>query len=228
MDGLARFSDYDIFGYLSCGLVALGVWDASLHTHLVLGTEWTITHGAAVVIAAYVIGHGIAASATLVLDRLIVRSIFGTPANILMKNHAHKTGSKRPFFNWRKWLLSGFLEPLSPKVQERVRERAKLTNPSGEDVFWRAWPIIKRDPVPYARVDSFLRLYGFCRNFSFVMLCAAILFFIYPPTIDQTPIDRVEASVGAFAISLVMFHRYLKFFRAYSAEVLSTYAEPAP
>jgi hypothetical protein len=224
MDGFVRFSDYDIFGYLSCGLVALGIWDASFGSHLVLGVEWTITHGAVTIIAAYVAGHANAAAATLILDRIVVRGTCGTPATILMSRRS----SKKRGVNWRKWLLSGFLEPLSSEVQERVRLRSGLHNPSGEDVFWKAWPIVKRDPVPYGRVDAFLRLYGFCRNFSFVMLAAAVLFFFFPPTIEGQLINRYQASAGAFLVSLVMFHRYLKFFRAYSAEVLSTYAEPGP
>lgn len=230
MDGLVKFSDYDIFGYLASGIVGLWVCDAMFGTQIVTIESWTVTHGAFAIIAAYVLGHGIAASATLILDRLLVRECLGNPTGILLADHSASRSRKGgKAFNWRKWVLSGYLEPLPSAVQQRVLERAKIApddQDKGEKAFYRAWPIIKRDPMPYARMESFLRLYGFCRNFSFISLAAAIAFYFRPPVIPTLQQGSLFPATCALLSAVVMFHRYLKFFRAYSAEVFTTYAEP--
>lgn len=226
MESLVRFSDYDIFGYLASGLVALGIYDLGFGTHFVVGAEWSVTHGAFIVIAAYVLGHVVAAFATPIFDRFFVRTLLGRPSDILMRPH-----KPSPCFNWRKWVLSGYLEPLNEEVQRRVLERAGLKDAEndpyrGERIFWRAWPLIKRDPIPYARMDAFLRLYGFCRNFSFICLIGALAFLFRPPILPGLPPSRYLPAILMMAVSVVLFQRYLKFFRAYGSEVLTTYAEP--
>jgi len=232
MDGLVKFSDYDIFGYLASGLVVLALCDTTLCTHIVFDADWTVAHSAFVVIAAYMAGHIVAAGATLFFDRLFVRNVFGRPSDILMNDAPapESTGTWLQRFNWRKWLLSGFLEPLMPEVQRRVLARAGLAASDGgrgEKAFWRAWPVIKRDALPYARMESFLRLYAFCRNMSFVSFVAAIVFLFRAPSLPDVPENSWYPFWAALLVSVAMFHRYLKFFRAYSAEVFSTYAEPA-
>jgi len=236
MDGLVKFSDYDIFGYLASGLVGLWVYDVVFGVHVVTVDTWTITHAGLVLIAAYALGHGIAASATLIFDRLLVRQCLGLPTNNLLASNAARSSSPRSKsifrnFRWKKWILSGYLEPLPAEVQKRVLDRAEIRTEdagNGERAFYRAWPVIKRDPLPYARMESFLRLYGFCRNFSFVSFVAGIVFLIWPPSISSlAPGSRFPAWCALLS-SIVMFHRYLKFFRAYSAEVFTTYAEPEP
>ncbi len=82
-------------------------------------------------------------------------------------------------------MLSGYLEPLPESVQDAALMRAGIaayTKGVGEIVFWKAWPVIKRDALPYTRMDAFLRLYGFCRNLSFAALVAAGL-----PPVLKTP-----------------------------------------
>jgi hypothetical protein len=229
MDGISKLSDYDIFGYLAPGLVLFAICDISFGTTLF--TDMTVATGAFVLIAAYVLGHATAAAATLLWDRIIVRSFLGMPTSNLMAK------SQKWRVPWRKWLLSGYYDPLPSTVRERVITRAGFTVAQvdaapndgwGEKVFARAWPVIKRDPVPYARMDSFLRLYGFCRNISFVAFVMAVVFWINPPTVTGVSVDGALFGWTALAVSVVMFHRYLKFFRLYSFEVFSTYAEPAP
>jgi hypothetical protein len=73
-------------------------------------------------------------------------------------------------------------------------------------------------------MDVFLRLYGFCRNFSFICLVAAAACF-YRAALPRWRAPAISAW-GLLFVFLAVFHRYLKFFRAYGAEVLSTYAEP--
>lgn len=222
---LVKFSDYDLFGYFVSGLVMLGVIDEVTKTKLVIGADWTqVEHTAFVIIAAYVLGHITASAAALFFDRILVRKALGTPSEILfgepVKGH----------FNWKKWLLSGFFEPLPESIKAAALAQAgiaKYAKGDGEIVFWKAWPVIKRDALPYARMDAFLRLYGFCRNLSFVAFVAGVAFVFKPPAIPGMAPPAWAPAVTMFAVSLAMFHRYLKFFRLYSVEVISTYAEPA-
>lgn len=221
---LVKFSDYDLFGYFASGLVTLGIIDEVAKTKLVIGAEWTVGHSAFVIIAAYVLGHIMASAATLLFDRILVRKAMGIPSEIMFGKPV-----KGPF-NWKAWLLSGFFEPLPEGVKAAALTRAGIAQYSkgvGEIIFWKAWPVIKRDALPYARMDAFLRLYGFCRNLSFTTLVAGVAFIFKVPTVPGMTLPAWVPAVTMFAVSLAMFHRYLKFFRAYSVEVISTYAEPA-
>lgn len=227
MDGVSKLSDYDIFGYLAPGLVLLTVSDMTFGTSI-FASGLTVATGAFIVIAAYVLGQITAAAAALVWDRFLVRAIMGMPTEILMRQRS------KALFGWRKWLFSGYFEPLPSEVRRRALDRAGFSEQDanaapdqkwGERVFARAWPILKRDPVPYGRMESFLRLYGFCRNISFVAFIVAVLFWIKPPAVAG--IAGPMPALVALAVSIAMFHRYLKFLRLYSFEVFSTYAEPA-
>lgn len=229
MDGVSKLSDYDIFGYLAPGLVLLAVSDATFGTSI-FASGLTVTTGALIVIAAYVLGQISAAAAALVWDRVLVRAVMGMPTEILMR----KRSAAR--FGWRKWLFSGYFEPLPSEVRKRALTRAGFSEEDadaapdqkwGERVFARAWPVLKRDPVPYGRMESFLRLYGFCRNISFVAFVVAILFWITPPVLPSITAGALAPALLALAVSVAMFHRYLKFLRLYSFEVFTTYAEPA-
>ena len=223
MSNLVRFSDYDVFGYLIPGLVLIACWDLVQGTHFVWEHEnWTISAAAFVVILGYVLGHIAAALATLCFDRLLVRGVIGAPPVLLFKR------SRQP--SWHAWILGEYLVPLHPHVRERViaaagLDPAKATTDIGETLFWRAWPVIKRDPIPCARMESFLRLYGFCRNFSFVSLVAAVAIATAPLFPHGANDVDPRWAILALFISAAMFYRYLKFLRLYSVEIFSTFAE---
>ncbi len=221
---LVKFSDYDLFGYFASGIVTLGIIDEVAGTTLVIGADWTFGHGAFVVIAAYVLGHIMASAATLFFDRLLVRKLLGMPSEVLFDDPVDG-------FDWKAWLLSGYLEPLPAGVKSAVLTRAGLNGTekgAGETVFWKAWPVIKRDAPALCADDAFLRLYGFCRNFSFTTFLAGVAFCFTTPAVPDTSFPGWAPAATMFAVSLAMFHRYLKFFRAYGVEIFSTYAEPKP
>jgi hypothetical protein len=82
-------------------------------------------------------------------------------------------------------------------------------------------------------MDQFRNLYGFSRNVAFVGLIAAGLLAV---RFWQAPDVRTAwLLVGALVLGIGMFGRFLKFYAAYSGEVLRTYnskllagAAPAP
>jgi hypothetical protein len=230
MDGLFRFSDYDVFGYLISGLALIAICDVTFGTQFVLASPgWTVFNAVAIIVAGYVVGHIVAATATLVIDRFLISFTVGNAANRLMmwKDKGWKPG-------WRRLVLGEYFVPVHWSVWERAVKRAGLSPDQerrneklGELVFWPAWAYIKQQPIPYARMDSFLRLYGFCRQCCFVSLIAALAFAyriwlpISSPAAQPTIWWVVLAVVTAFA----MFNRYLKFLRAYSLEVFITFAD---
>ena len=231
MDKFFRFSDYDLFGYLASGIIVFGLYDVIVGTQFVLKNSWSISSAVAVILGGYVVGHIVSGLAALVIDRGLVRRLLGNPANLLVLAPTNK----RSWF--QRAVLGDFLEPLHPSVRRRLLHRAGMSTldadkpGAGEELFWRAWPIIKREPIPYGRADSFLKLYGFCRSLSFISFVAAVAFATkactgwYPHQISAR--TYLMWAIAAAVISFVMFRRYLRFFRAYSLEVFSTFAESA-
>lgn len=231
MDKLFRFSDYDLFGYLASGIIVFGLCDVIGGSQIVWKDSWSISSAVAVILSGYVVGHIVSGLAALVIDRGIVRRLLGTPANLLMRANPRK----RSWF--QRVVLGDFLEPLPPSLRSRLLDRAGMSasdaaqSNAGKDLFWRAWPTIKREPIPYGRADSFLKLYSFCRNLSFISFVAAATFVTKACTgwysLQISAQTYLMWAIAAAIVSFVMFRRYLRLFRLYSLEVFSTFAESA-
>jgi hypothetical protein len=219
MDNLLRFSDYDVFAYLASGFGALGLWDTLFGTHLVIGASWTVATGTISVVGAYITGHILAAPASSVMEHGLVKSWLGTPSVRLMASAPPRRG------------ILGFLaasfcreyfRPLEAGLVSRVRTNA--TGIEGEGLFWHAYGLARADQAASARLEGFLRLYGFCRNIAFVGLLGtfalaakAVVFVIQKQPAAEIR-ELVLLSIGAMIIFLGMTHRYLKFHRLYTVE----------
>lgn len=232
MDKLARFSDYDVFAYIASGLGALVVWDIVFSTHYVLGAEWTVAGGALTIAAAYIVGQILAAPSGWLIERQFVHYVLFRPSVILMDSRE---------LGWRRFLkktvLQDYYNPLDAGLRRKVHERAAAergAEVAGEAVFWCAFPVAKKDVNAYARMDGFLKLYGFCRNMAFVGLAGACVIAIDTVVAwaRQGWTDRIDQQFQwvllALLIGLGMLHRYLKFFRLYNVEVFVAYCEGAP
>ena len=232
MEKLARFSDYDVFAYIGSGLAAFAIWDIVFSTTYVLGAQWTAASGTLTIAAAYVIGQILAAPSGWFIERRFVHYVLFRPAVVLM--NSRKLG-------WRKLLkntlLQDYYTPLDAGLQRKVRERAAADHgvePASESLFWCAFPVAKKDANAYARMESFLKLYGFCRNMAFVGLAGA--FGIAASAALEGGRLGWTDHVGqqfrwallALLVSVGMLHRYLKFFRLYNVEVFVAYSEDLP
>lgn len=229
MDKLARFTDYDVFAYIASGLAALVVWDIVFSTHYVLSSNWTASTGALTIAAAYIVGQILAAPSGWLVERQFVHHILYRPSVVLLSG-------KR--LGWRKilknTLLQDYYTPLASSVLVKVRERAVAelgVEVTGETIFWCAFPAAKKDHSAYARMDGFLKLYGFCRNIAFVSLAGAC-FIAIDAVLEWSckgPTDHVVQQLNwasiALLVGLGMLHRYLKFFRLYNVEVFVSYSE---
>jgi hypothetical protein len=232
MDKLARFSDYDVFAYIASGLAALVVWDIVFATQYVLDAQWTVASGALTIAAAYIIGQILAAPSGWLIERQFVHHVLYRPSVILM-------GSRE--LGWRKHLkrtvLQDYYTPLDASLRRKVCERAAAERGSevaGEAMFWCAFPVAKKDPNAYARMDGFLKLYGFCRNMAFVGLAGACLILVDASLgwlrlgWSDHVAQQFRWGLLALLIGLGMLHRYLKFFRLYNVEVFVAYSEGPP
>ncbi len=223
MEGLSRFSDYEIFAYVTVGAVALLVSDMAFGTHFIAGALWTVPDGAAILIGSYVLGQAIASPAAWILERQLVHRLLRAPSSTLF-------GEAKPG-PIRRWLFRGYYAPLSAHLKTLVERKARANGASlhGEDLFWAAFVQAKRDAHAADRLGAFIRLYGFCRNLTFVAACATFIFIaelitdIRHGAAQAAASDELRGAV-ALAVCVAMLFRYLKFYRAYSVEVFATYA----
>jgi hypothetical protein len=216
------FSVYDFFGYLSAGFVLL----VGLAAAFTDSEAWQRTPGAGIalllVVVAYTAGHVIANTSGYLIEGTLVRRILGAPNKVLF-------AEIRP--RWA-WLLPGYYRPLPVEQRERVLARAAQAGISGpgEGLFYHCFAAAKESPATQARLDSFLNLYGFCRNMTISTLIVAGA--LLAGTLLGTAKTGMLVAPGwwaaaAFVASVGLLYRYLKFFRHYSVEVFVTYAEAA-
>lgn len=212
------FSVYDFFGYLAAGAVVLGAFVASFFGVEPFEGSPTLIVGFLLVIVIYVLGQLVANIAGDLIERRIVREWLGTPTDILFGRDAP---SERVAL-----LFPGYFKKLSSGVQSQVQARAE--NRAGDDLFFHCHARMKSDAVVQGRLDTFLNLYGFCRNTMVAMLIAAacLLVGILLGTSETGPVAGPGWWLALCLIAAVgLFYRYLKFYRQYAAELFTSYAE---
>lgn len=210
------FSVYDFFGYLGCGFLLCMSADA------IAGQNWydqdpSVVWGAFWVIVAYVAGHINANLASWALERWLLGRL-GRP-NVLLFGRSGE--------HWRLWerLFPGYYTPLDDRVRERVLDRAATAGikEPGEALFHHARTFAKGHAETWAKMETFLQLYGFCRNMSF---CLGLITVALACSAAWTPVHAAYA-VAATMGAVGMLYRYLKFFRQYSYEMFTAYPDVA-
>jgi hypothetical protein len=229
MERVLRFNDYDVFAYLATGFAAMLASDITLGSQWVLGAKWEVSESLAVLLTAYFIGHLIAWPAAWLLELSLVRRVLGAPSQALFSE-----APSGPLAGVTRRLFPDYFTPLNQEIRERVTAKAYKEGravTSGENLFWIAFARAKRDPLTYGRMESFLKLYGFCRNVAFVGLAAAVLllshavWLVYHAAQAAEVLDRLWWALVALLAGGVMLYRYLKFHRLYSVEVFTGYLE---
>jgi hypothetical protein len=217
------FSVYDFFGYLASGFLLLAALDFSLGGKWLLKENLGVVFGLFWTVLAYVLGHIVANVAGHLLEKCFVRGTLRSPEELLFQEK--KQGG------WAR-IFPGFYEPLPRKTQERIlskaRQRAGIETP-GRALFFHCHPVVKREPATLERLNTFLNLYGFCRNVSMAsvvtipMLLSGAIWDWHVGIGDPT--YKLYWGVVAIVVAIGMLYRYLKFFRHYTVEVFVSYAE---
>lgn len=211
------FSVYDFFAYLSSGIVWL------LTADYILGLGYLQKDGVgpilavALILFAYVSGHLIAHFSSFIFEHLTVNRILKRPNVILL--------GEKPYWIVFAWIFPNYFCALPKDTQERVAAQAESrgVNGTGEALFLHAYSIVSGISAVQARLDDFRNQYGFARNMSFAFVTSAIALII-AHFANAHPVHLRWALLSGFA-GIVLFYRYLKFFRQYSYELFLRYAE---
>ena len=211
------FSPYDVFGYLATGLVMLVGMELVVGFPRILDTDLNVVRGALLLLASYVAGQIVATPAKSVLETLLVGRILGRPNSTLLKGQ--KPGVLGVLF-------PGFYEPLPPSTRELVQNKARANDipVEGEALFLyiRYRPDIRQDDKLTARLDAFLKQYGFARNLSFT--CMIVGLGLLASGIFGTAPLRVSEAATALVVGYALLYRYLKFLRQYCYELFNAFA----
>lgn len=209
--GSIPFSLYDLFAYLSAGALYLVTLDYVAGTGLMMTKDMPLAAQAFWIIAAYVLGHVNAHGASWLLEHHAVGAL--------------KKPSTHLFAEAKKGRFKAYRQPFPSDTAEAILEKYKRMSGKdkpGEAMFLFCYHLVKEKcPQAYARLNTFLSLYGFARNLSFATLALAV-FLAGTAWVRQTPHLWQLAGIAA-ALSLVLFFRYLKFLRLFSIEVFTSF-----
>jgi len=212
------FTVYDFFGYLASGAVVLAGCTAAFVGYEPFEGSPGVLVGFILVIAIYVLGHIVANLAGDLIERRLVRSHLNPPTEILLGFRAPgKVEAK---------LLPGYSTPLPAGVRDQILSLAQPR--TGDALFFHCHAVMKSDSAVQARLETFLNLYGFCRNMTLALLIVAcsLAAGLGLGTADTGPtVSPGWWLLGSVLGAIGMFYRYLKFYRQFAVELLTSYAE---
>jgi hypothetical protein len=214
------FSVYDFFGYLASGAVVLAGITVGFVGYEPLRDTPSLLIGLILLVAAYITGQIVANLAGDLVERRLVADRLHRPTEILVG--AYVPG------RIASWLLPGYSTALPSRVQEQITGQAG--GRVGEALFFHCHAVMKSDSVVQARLETFITLYGFCRNMLVALLLVAVSLGVglIIGSADTGPIvSPAWWLVAAVFAAVGMFYRYLKFYRQYALELLTSYAERA-
>ncbi len=210
------FDPYDFFAYLASGLLLIVGMDLTLGFPHVSGQDLKMVDTVLLLFGMYIAGQLVATPAKAVLEDFIAGKILARPSINLFRK-------KRPLIRWL--LFPEFYRPLPKEIQARIQARAKSENApeSGEAFFLhvRYHPEILRNEKLMARLDTFLNRYGFARNLAFTSLLVGAALLVKSWRLPDPNVVRYGWT--AMVVGILLFYRYLKFFRQYSYEMFNTY-----
>jgi len=216
------FDPYDFFGYLAAGIVVLVGLELTIGVPHVQGRDLAAFDLVVIGLLAYVVGQMIATPSQWILEDFVVSCILKRPVENLLR----PKDSRRPLLRWL--AFPGYYSSLPESVQKRVISKAVaegLSEASADESLFlhvRFRDYIRQDEALMARLGAFLNKYGFNRNLSFVAFVFAIAVMLSKPFDLSTDVTRYALlSLGA---GVLLFYRYIKFFRQYSYELFNAYA----
>lgn len=210
------FDPYDFFGYLAAGLLLILGMDLVLGFPHIIGQDLKVLDMTALLLAVYVAGQLVATPAKALLEDLIVDKVLERPNVNLF--HSRRRGLRHVFF-------PGFYKPLPDAIRRRIIAKAEDENVKGlgEVLFLhvRYHPQILSNEKLIAKLGSFIDKYGFARNLAFTSFIVGLAL-LGKHRITHDP-ELIRYGFTALTAAILLFYRYLKFFRQYSYEMFNTY-----
>lgn len=205
------FSAYDFFSYLFAGALLIAGVDYAFNLHWVLGRQLDVTQFALWLVIAFVIGQVNSHWASWLLEGKIVK-LLGRPENLLFTDTPC-----RVFRHYR--------SPLPMLTASRVLDKYQLLSGAtgeGRDVYLYCYHLVKEQcPQAYARLQTFINLYGFSRNLSFAT--GLITLALVVGRFDGPRPFLGRLIVISSVVSITLFYRYLKFYRHFTVEVFTSF-----
>lgn len=218
------FTDYDFYAYITSGVIVIAGVDYALFDGLLVNrTEWTIVQGVFWTMISYLIGHVTASFSSFFLEQILTKKVFTAPEMIIL-------GLKKPRIFERVFgslfavEYQALPKILIDEILEKMTVRLKCDRASLNDknlIFQTAFSVARYEPTSDSRLDQFMNLYGLCRNVSFAFLLVAILM-SWKMARVPTEID-MWLLVGCLIMFVGLFGRFLKFYSAYTREILRTF-----
>lgn len=186
--------------------------------------DWTFFQGMYLVMLSYITGQIIAMPSFFILENGIARGLMSSPIQILIGNAQGRIES------WvGKYFLGRYYAPLPSGTIAKVLDKAAndtglspaqlLADP--EEIFQPAYAAARAFDDTRKRMDDFRNQYGFNRNMALSCLIATFLMFDLGFGGNK---DAYAYALFTLLLSLGMLGRFLKFYSAFTAEVLRTYA----
>jgi|688.fasta_scaffold39672_3 hypothetical protein len=221
MNRVFPFSDYDFFGYLASGAMFLCVYDYVYNggTQIILHKDWLPAQVFMIFLAAYVAGHIIASISSLLVEKLLIQKVIGCPEILFFASSPPKGWKGILSMFWIDYCL-----PADKELQKKVLDiasKSQITSP-GRALFHAAHNFAKTISVVKVRMDSFLNIYGFCRNISMMAFISLLMLLVKATNTDS--VTDWQYCFWALVTCMGMFYRYLKFYKHYTWEVLTTFA----
>jgi hypothetical protein len=218
------FSVYDFFGYLASGFVLL----VGLAAAFVGNDDWQKTPstivGLLLIVIAYSAGHVVANVSGYLFEAKLVGRVLQTPTVNLLRTEEPK--------GWAVRLLPGYFTRLPEEQRARVLEKARSEagiDKASPGLFYHCFGRVKGIDSVRGRLDTFLNLYGFCRNMALTLVIVGIALVIGSAALHTAHTGHLVSpgwwAAGCVAGSIGLLYRYLKFFRHYATEVFVTYSE---
>ena len=212
------FDPYDFFGYIASGLVVIAGMQLVLGYPIVIGADLKPFNIAVLVLAVYVAGQIAAGPAKALLEDVVIDKVLKRPTENLFRSS--------PSFLFGIF-FPGYYKPLPPGVQERVlgalqSDLGKV--PEGEDRFLavRYSKKVLSDERLLKKIDSFRDKYGFNCNIAFTALVTSTALLVKGYMFGTS--ELIHYGWIGLVSGILLFYRYLKFFRQYSFEMFNCYA----
>jgi hypothetical protein len=212
------FDPYDFFGYIASGLVAAVTAQVILGWPKVVGADLKMFDIAVVILAVYILGQILAGPSRAIFEDILIHRFLGTPTQNLLR-------TKAPSF--LQLIFPGYYKPLPVAIRVKLSTTIKAMNlgsheAEGTFLAIRFSPEVLAHDTLIARINSFRDKYGFSRNVSFSLTLAAICLTVVGLRRDNRLM--LHEAVIVFIAGVLLFYRYLKFFRQYTYELFNSFA----